>query len=403
MSSFDGIVIVMEGSEHTVERGHCDREKLEGTAEGNGDILYVQYTSGSSGMAKAVQCSHRAVIARCVGYNQELPISTNDKFLVKTAYTTGLFELEILWPLAFGGTMVLLKDGDEVDAKRINAALIKHHCTHVVLPQSQLLSCLTASDEFRLSRATSLQYLMQCGEKLTWQCVLEAAKKTSCNTTLYNMYGALESSVSVWPTPKDIGVIECAMADGQPVPVGKAIAMCQWHVLQFGSLEPVADGSNGEICCSGAIADGYLNDSDLTAKSFVAAYPRIGETLYRTGDVGRFDGDNLVVFGRRDRQVKVNGQRIELDEVENSIELCGSKLGIKIERAAAVIGEKMGNAAVVVYVVVSDAADCGALKDAMGQVVPKDSARPKLVMVCWYVIVMFTQSARWRPKHSCRQ
>jgi len=373
-SSFGGILIVVgerDGGKHTLEREHADaKATLETIIEGDEHILYLQYTSGSSGVPKAVLCGERAVMARAVGYNACFPIGPQDKFLVKSAYTFGLFEMEILWTLQFGGTMVLLKAGDEVDPKRINSALINHVVTHVVLPTSPCLACLAVIGQYAFSKASSLRNLIECGEKLTWQCVQEASKMASPATTLYNLYGASESSLAFWEAPKDSALIEQAVANRDPVPAGEPIAMTAWNVLGFETLERVADGEQGEICCSGPVGSGYLNNAEATANAFVPDPFGLGERMYRTGDVGKIEGKNLVVLGRRDRQVKVNGKRIELDEVENSIRLGAAKVGLMLERAAAVIGEKQGGTALVAYVAPQDI-DIAALKDAMGTVGPK--------------------------------
>jgi acyl-coenzyme A synthetase/AMP-(fatty) acid ligase len=102
--------------------------------------------------------------------------------------------------------------------------------------------------------------------------------------------------------------------------IGEPIADLHLHLLDE-NLEPVAPGAEGEICVGGAgVAQGYLNRPELTAERFVEDPFSEDGTLYRSGDLARRREDGeLVYLGRRDGQVKINGFRIEVAEVEAAI------------------------------------------------------------------------------------
>jgi acyl carrier protein len=106
------------------------------------------------------------------------------------------------------------------------------------------------------------------------------------------------------------------------VPIGKPIAHTDAHILDA-DMKPVADGDVGQLCVAGdGLSLGYLNRPELTAEKFVsvaiAGQPE--QRLYLTGDqVRRRPDGNIEFLGRNDRQVKIDGKRIELDEIELSL------------------------------------------------------------------------------------
>jgi thioesterase domain-containing protein len=124
--------------------------------------------------------------------------------------------------------------------------------------------------------------------------------------------GATEAAV--WSNYYPIERVE---AGQRSIPYGKPLANNEFYILDpFGA--PVPAGVAGELHIGGAgVARGYMNDSERTAAAFVANPFRPGETMYRTGDLGRLLADgNMEFLGRKDHQVKVRGYRIELGEIE---------------------------------------------------------------------------------------
>jgi long-subunit acyl-CoA synthetase (AMP-forming) len=143
---------------------------------------------------------------------------------------------------------------------------------------------------------------------------------------------------------------QSVVAGSDPVPIGRPVANTQIYILDaFG--QPVPVGVSGELFIGGAgVARGYLGRAELTAERFVDI-PLLGEPkshLYRTGDLARFLPDGTVEFlGRADRQVKLRGYRIELDEIENLL----SEHPAVSQAAVIIDGAENGDARLAAYVV----------------------------------------------------
>ena len=98
------------------------------------------------------------------------------------------------------------------------------------------------------------------------------------------------------------------------VPAGQPQPHVSIHLLKPDSMDLSGEGEEGEICFGGVMSSGYWQRADLTAQNFVE-HPELGR-LYRTGDLGQWRQHQLHVSGRIDRQVKVRGCRVELQELE---------------------------------------------------------------------------------------
>jgi non-ribosomal peptide synthetase component F len=141
-----------------------------------------------------------------------------------------------------------------------------------------------------------------------------ANKLITRSASVWNMYGPTETTI--WSTAERLSLSE------GPVTIGQPIANTEIYILDAEG-QPQAPGEVGEICIGGAgLARGYVNDPELTRDYFIELHPSAsGSTrVYRTGDLGRWDDQGKLEFhGRIDHQVKINGFRIEVQEVESAI------------------------------------------------------------------------------------
>ena len=137
-----------------------------------------------------------------------------------------------------------------------------------------------------------------------------ASRWTSPNRRFFNLYGPAETAI--WAT-----WFECDGRADDP-PIGRPILNKHLYVTDD-NLQLVPIGQDGELCIGGLGVGRYLGRPDLMSKLFRhnPFTPAAGQILYRTGDICRWRDDGVLEYrGRRDRQTKIRGQRVELDEVE---------------------------------------------------------------------------------------
>ncbi|HEX6685977.1 MAG TPA: amino acid adenylation domain-containing protein [Candidatus Limnocylindrales bacterium] len=271
-----------------------------------GDPAYVIYTSGSTGRPKGVQVSHRAIANLVQAMCDQLDAGRGDVWLLLTSLSFDIAALEMFVPLAVGAQAVVVPD----EAARDGAALLRlidgHRVTHAQATPSSWELLLEAGID-----APGLTAV--CGGE-----ALSAALATRLHGRvgrLINAYGPTETTV--WSTLSEV-------TDPDAVTIGRPIAGTTTYVLDK-DLHRVPFGVAGELCVSGAgVADHYLRRPALTAECFVPnPYGPAGSRLYRTGDQVRLNPDGTIVYlGREDRQVKIRGHRVELDEIEAQLHQC---------------------------------------------------------------------------------
>jgi amino acid adenylation domain-containing protein len=272
------------------------------------DLAYVMFTSGSTGRPKGVLSTHGGLANRLAWMQDAFAVSPGDRVLHKTPIGFDVSIWELLWPLAYGAPLVLARPNRHWDFPYLAEEIVASRVTIVHFVPSLLRRFLRVPG---IERCTSLRAVLCSGEALTAD--LRDAVFAALPAQLHNLYGPTEASIDVthWP---------CDRHDRSAVvPIGRPISRTRVHVLDE-ALRPVPDGTAGELCLAGAgLARGYLGRPELTAERFPEMRLPGGapERVYRTGDLGRRRPDGVLEYlGRLDRQVKLNGVRIEPAEVE---------------------------------------------------------------------------------------
>ena len=282
------------------------------------NIAYVIFTSGSTGKPKGVMVEHRSIVNflndNICRYNN----SENDIVLGLNSFFFDVSIWELFIPLVTGNCLCVLEPEAHKYPEKIFEACVDNKITLFFLTPVvlQLFLSYLEANPGKIHQLSSLRRIIAGGEVLTPKLVNIFNKLVykQIGTRLSNIYGPTETTV--WVT-----VFECeSKIDLDIVPIGKPISNTEVYILcGEGSLLP--DGEAGELVIGGVqVARGYLNHPELDIEKFVQNPYRPCEKMYRTGDLARYLPDgNIEFLGRIDNQVKLNGFRIELNEVENVV------------------------------------------------------------------------------------
>ncbi|ATY60825.1 non-ribosomal peptide [Cordyceps militaris] len=276
------------------------------------DALYVVFTSGSTGNPKGVVVTHANISSAIRHQQQALGFSQSSRVYDFASYTFDLVWCNLLQGLAAGGTLCIPSD----QTRRTNPL-------QGIGALSANVSLLTPSTIRALDTASlaSLDTLHLIGESFR-QSDIASIPPT---TVIYNMYG-----------PSECTTFATLHRGGPEKVIGRGVGLNTWvaEVADHNILTPV--GGVGELLLEGPLVTrGYLDEPEKTAQVFIedpAWLLRGGPgpdqagrrgRLYKTGDLVRYQQDGSLVFiGRKDNQVKVNGQRLELGEVEHVVQTC---------------------------------------------------------------------------------
>ncbi|MFN5350075.1 MAG: amino acid adenylation domain-containing protein, partial [Polaromonas sp.] len=291
-----------------------------------GQLAYVLYTSGSTGLPKGATLNHRGVVNRLHWMWRRYGFTSVDVFVQKTPFSFDVSVWELFMPLMFGARLVIVRPDGHRDPDHLCEVFAETGVTVAHFVPSMLGPFLTAAQHRRVPR---LKQIICSGEALGAQVAHAAIKQLGCQ--LHNLYGPTEASI-------DVSAWTCSLGDSV-VPIGRPIDNTRLYILD-GCMEPVPVGVAGELYIGGVgLARGYLRRARLTAERFVPD-PFAGEEggrLYRTGDLARYRRDGQIEYlGRLDHQVKVRGFRIELGEVESAL------LGCEGVREAVVVARGEG-------------------------------------------------------------
>ena len=364
------------------------------------DPAYVIFTSGSTGAPKGV-----VVTASCVDnfFPWALSVAGVDKpgtrFLNQAPFSFDLSVYELSMSLASGGELFAMEKAT-LDRAADMLAFLGKSDPHVWVSTPSFAEMCLANQGFGQGLMPSLRVMLFCGEALPNPVAAELMRRFP-GTRIVNSYGPTESTVAV--AAVDVDEQMCASPD--PLPVGRPRPGTRIRVTDPATGEELPQGEWGEVVIVGdTVAKGYLGRDDLTRAVFgeeaadwlpggedraeSAAAP--GEPAcasravrtYRTGDEGMMGEDGLLHFrGRLDLQVKLNGYRLELGEIEDALRALP-----EVAAAAVVAARKNGKVSHLVAHVVSagprEQSDfrCGlALKDALKARLPHYMIPKKVV------------------------
>lgn len=272
------------------------------------NLAYVIYTSGSTGQPKGVAVPHRGVIRLLINTNY-IDFRPTDRVAHVMSYSFDVAIFEI-WGALLNGACLVIVNREILLSPADFAHYLRDQQVSVLVVTTALLNQIAQTLPTAFS---TLRYLLFGGESAHPKWV-KAILDHEPPPQIVHAYGPTEASVIATTYP-----VSDIAEDATLLPIGKPIANTECYVLDE-QLQPVPPGVAGELYIGGdGLARGYLNQPELTAEKFIP-HPfndKTGTFLYKTGDRVRYRADgNIEFLGRVDRQIKLRGFRIELEEIE---------------------------------------------------------------------------------------
>jgi amino acid adenylation domain-containing protein len=298
------------------ESGGGDAET--GPDSGLENLAYVIYTSGSTGKPKGVMVTH-ANVARLLSATEEwFHFNQDDAWTLFHSLAFDFSVWEIWGCLLSGGRLVVVPFAVSRSPEDFYELLVRERITVLNQTPSAFYQ-LMAVDQARRSTELALRVVVFGGEALNFNALRPwFARHGDSHPRLINMYGITETTVHV--TYREVRAADAE--GGAHSLIGVPIPDLQLYLLGE-DRQPVPAGEVGEIYVGGAgVARGYLNRPELNAERFIAdIFSGIpGARLYKSGDLARILPDGEIEYlGRGDGQVKIQGFRIEVGEVEAAI------------------------------------------------------------------------------------
>nr|L7WU80.1 RecName: Full=Nonribisomal peptide synthase notE'; Short=NRPS notE'; AltName: Full=Notoamide biosynthesis cluster protein E' [Aspergillus versicolor]AGC83576.1 NRPS [Aspergillus versicolor] len=277
------------------------------------NALYVSFTSGSTGRPKGVLIEHRAYSSGAREHLKAFRIDQTSRVLQFSSYAFDVSIMETLSTLMAGGCLCVLGDAQRSDVCLFAAAVDEFQVSHALLTPS-------FARTVPWENVRHLQTLVLGGEEMR---VSDAAMCVERGVRLINAYGTAECSVNATARP--------GVQPGDNLStIGHPTGAVAWLIDPDDPETPIGPGMEGELLLEGPIVGrGYLNNPAATAAAFIGPpkwLQQLRKTdyqhqLYRTGDLAVQDSTGaLMLLGRRDGQLKIRGQRVEVAEIEQHID-----------------------------------------------------------------------------------
>ena len=283
-------------------------------------LAYTIYTSGSTGRPKGVMIEHHSAINLISWVNGRFNVGPDDSLLFITSMCFDLSVYDIFGMLGAGGKIVIAENAEIQDVRVLQDMLIRYNITFWDSVPTTLDYMVRNLEQDRKGyRYNGLKTIFMSGDWIPVS-LPSRIKKFFPEAKVVSLGGATEATV--W---SNYFIVEQTKSDWKSIPYGRPINNNFFYILND-QLMPVPVGETGDLYIGGVgVARGYANDPEKTTASFMPDpfSGTAGAMMYRTGDLGRMLPDyNMEFLGRKDNQVKINGFRVELGEIESVLNSC---------------------------------------------------------------------------------
>ncbi|MBE0401368.1 amino acid adenylation domain-containing protein [Halomonas sp. FME1] len=300
------------------QAGYCHStvladEQLAGWQTTGQDLVYVMYTSGSTGQPKGVQIEQAGVLNALDQSAKRFVFSYPVRALGLTALHHDMSVYDVLGVPLSGGLLVLPEQAKRTDPQ-CWSELVHEYALNCWVSVPAAVEMLLSWGQVSNWRYESLRTVLVGGDWVAGR-LYERLMLAAPQARLYSVGGPTETTM--WNISAPVGPLS---DEWRSVPYGVPLPNCGYRILDE-RMQACPDWVTGEMYCSGiSLARGYVNDVALTAERFVFDV-QTGERLYLTQDLGYYHPDGQIEFvGRADGQLKVRGNRIESGEVQSVLE-----------------------------------------------------------------------------------
>jgi D-alanine--poly(phosphoribitol) ligase subunit 1 len=278
------------------------------------DPLCIIYTSGSTGIPKGVVLNHRGTIDFMDWAFSRLGLDGGEIIGSLSPFYFDIYTLELYLCLAKGATLHIIPEQCAVFPVKL-LEFVAEHAINFVFWVPTIMVNIATQDLLSTMKPESLRKIFFAGEVFPSKS-LNYWRRHLPQALFVNLYGPIEISVDC-----TYFVVDREIPDDQRLPIGVPCRNTDIIILNERD-QPVLNDEVGELCVRGSsLALGYWNNRERTAQAFVQnpLNPHYPELIYRTGDlVNRNSRGEIMIVGRKDFQIKHQGYRIDLGEVEHA-------------------------------------------------------------------------------------
>lgn len=274
------------------------------------DVYYIIFTSGTTGKPKGVQITYNNLISFTNWMLSDFYLKKNQRFLCQAPFSFDLSVMDLYPALLSAGTLIPMPK-TMIENFPLLFKSIPEMALNVWVSTPSLIEMVLLNPEFDSEHLPTLENFEFCGEELPKNTAQKLLDRFP-NAKIYNTYGPTETTVAI----TNIIITQDVLNNYERVPLGKVKSDTTIHILNDQG-EKLPSGEIGEIVISGpSVSIGYFNNSEKTKEVF---FEFEGVPSYRTGDAGLIKDDLLFYKGRMDFQIKLNGYRMELGDIDHHL------------------------------------------------------------------------------------
>ncbi|AHX21957.1 non-ribosomal peptide synthetase [Bacillus bombysepticus] len=279
---------------------------------------YVIYTSGTTGKPKGVLVEHKSMASVAQAWLNDFKLNDFSVRLLQMANQSfDVFTGDFIKTIISGGTLIVCPEEIKIDFYNLYRFIIKHQISIVESTPALIVPFMDYLIEKSFT-INSVKMIIIGSDILLASDYQRLIRNFGANIKIINSYGVTEATIDSTYFYHEDGKKELRQITNTPI--GKPLSNSKTYILDE-RMQLQATGLVGELYIGGApVSRGYLNNIELTNQKFINSPFNSKDTLYKTGDLAKWNTDNdLEIIGRSDGQVKIGGYRVELGEIEEML------------------------------------------------------------------------------------